>query len=66
MFVINIIKAIADLIISALGIMGFIYGANMFQRWWILLFTVLPLLMYYSSGIVVIGEPVEEGGEDHS
>lgn len=66
MFVINIIKAIADLIISALGIMGFIYGANMFQRWWILLFTVLPLLMYYSSGIVVIGEPVEEGGENDS
>lgn len=66
MFVINIIKAIADLIISALGIMGFIYGANMFQRWWILLFTVLPLLMYYSSGIVVLSEPVEEGGENDS
>ena len=66
MFVINIIKAIADLIISALGIMGFIYGANMFQRWWILLFAILPLAMYYSSGIVVLGEPVEEGGENDS
>ena len=66
MFVINIIKAIADLIISALGIMGFIYGANVFQRWWILLFAILPLAMYYSSGIVVIGEPVEEGGENDS
>lgn len=66
MFVINIIKAIADTIISALGIMGFIYGANMFQRWWILLFAVLPLLMYYSSGIVVLGEPAEEVGENDS
>lgn len=66
MFVINIIKAIADVIISALGITGFIYGANVFQRWWILLFAVIPLLMYYSSGIVVIGEPVEEGGDNHS
>ena len=66
MFVINIIKAIADVIISALGIMGFIYGANVFQRWWILLFAVIPLLMYYSSGIVVLGEPVEEGGENDS
>lgn len=66
MFVINIIKAIADVIVSALGIMGFIYGANMFQRWWILLFAVLPLLMYYSSGIVVIGEPVEKEGENDS
>ena len=66
MFIINIIKAIADTIISALGIMGFIYGANVFQRWWILLFTALPLMMYYSSGIVVLGEPVAEGGENHS
>lgn len=66
MFVINIIKAIADVIISALGIMGFVYGANVFQRWWILLFAVIPLLMYYSSGILVIGEPVEEGGEKDS
>ena len=66
MFIINIIKAIADTIISALGIMGFIYGANVFQRWWILLFVILPLAFYYSSGIVVIGDPVEGGGEDHS
>ena len=66
MFVINIIKAIADVIISALGIMGFIYGANVFQRWWILLFVILPLAFYYSSGIVVIGDPAEEGGDNHS
>ena len=66
MFIINIIKAIADTIISAVGIMGFIYGANVFQRWWILLFAILPLAFYYSSGIVVIGDPAEEGGEDHS
>lgn len=66
MFVINIIKAIADVIISALSIMGFVYGANLFQRWWILLFAILPLAMYYSSGIVVLGEPVKEGGENDS
>ena len=66
MFVINIIKAIADVIIAALAIMGFIYGANVFQRWWILLFAILTLAFYYSSGIVVIGDPVEEGGENHS
>ncbi len=66
MFVINIIKAIADLIISALGILGCVYCANVFQHWWILLFAILPLAMYYSSGIVVLGEPVEEGGENDS
>ena len=66
MFVINIIKAIGDVLVSAVCIAEFTYGAYLFQRWWILLFSILPLLMYYSSGIVVIGEPVEEEGEDHS
>ena len=42
------------------------YCANVFQHWWILLFAILPLAMYYSSGIVVLGEPVEEGGEKDS
>jgi len=66
MFVINIIKAIGDVLVSAACIAEFTYGAYLFQRWWILLFALLPLLMYYSSGIVVLGEPVEEEGEDHS
>ena len=60
MFVINIIKAIADAIIAALGILAFMYGANIFQRWWILLFMILPLAWYYSAHIVVLGEPVED------
>lgn len=66
LFVINIIKAVADVIIASLAILGFIYGANVFQRWWVLLFTIIPLLMYFSSGIVVLGDPVEEGGENDS
>lgn len=64
MFVINIIKAIADTIIGALGVLAFMYGANIFQRWWILMFMILPMMMYYSAHIVVLGEPVEDGEDD--
>ena len=66
MFILNIIKAITDVIIAALAIMGFIYGANVFQRWWILLFTFIPLALYSSSGIIVLADPVKEGGEKDS
>lgn len=66
MFVINIIKVVADVIVSTAAIIAFGWGAWFFSKWWILLFTILPMLMYYSSGIVVLGEPVEEGGGDHS
>jgi len=66
MFVINIIKTVFDGLISAFTISWCAWGANRFDRWWILLFAILPLAFYYSSGIVVIGEPVEEGGEKNS
>lgn len=54
-------QAVGDVLVSTACIAEFTYGSYLFQKWWILLFALLPLLMYYSSGIVVIGEPVEEG-----
>lgn len=65
-FVLNIVKVVADVIVSTAAIIAFEWGAWYFGKWWILLFTILPMLMYYSSGIIVMGEPVEEGGENDS
>ena len=60
MFIINVIKAVFDALISALAIVWCAWGANRFEHWWILLFAILPLLLYYSAGIVVIGDPEED------
>lgn len=60
MFIINIVKSVFDALISAFSIAWCAWGANHFDRWWILLFAILPMLLYYSAGIVVIGEPEEE------
>lgn len=60
MFIINVIKAVFDALISALAIVWCAWGASHFEHWWILLFSILPLLLYYSAGIVVIGEDKEE------
>lgn len=46
--------------VSMLAVLGCAWGANRFEHWWILLFATMPLLLYYSAGIVVIGEDKEE------
>ena len=53
MTIINVMFIVADTIIAALAIIAFGWGAAHFERWWILLFTILPLVMYSSKSIVV-------------
>lgn len=60
MFIINVIKAVFDALISAQAFVWCAWGASHFEHWWILLFAILPLLLYYSAGIVVIGEDKDE------
>lgn len=56
--------AIADTLIAALSIAVFGWGAWFFGRWWILLFTVIPLLSFMTH--TVIADVAEEGGGDDS
>ena len=56
--------AIADTLIAALSIITFGWGAWFFGRWWILLFTVIPLVSFMSH--TVIADIVEDGGENDS
>lgn len=60
MFIINVIKAVFDALVSMLAVLGCAWGANRFEHWWILLFAMMPLLLYYSAGIVVIGDTEDE------
>lgn len=56
--------AIADTLIAGLSISLFGWGAWFFGRWWILLFTVIPLVSFMSH--TVIADIVEDGGEGDS
>lgn len=62
----NIIFAIADTIMCGLAVVGLCFGAYHFDRWWILLFTIIPLLLFYSHTIVLDAdyEPVDGGGDE--
>jgi len=62
----NITYAIVDTIIAALAICAFGWGAWFFGRWWMLLFTIIPLALFNTHSAIVDAdiEATQKGGED--
>jgi hypothetical protein len=62
----NITYAIVDTIIAALAICTFGWGAWFFGRWWIILFTIIPLVLFNTHSAIVDAdiEATQKGGED--
>ena len=58
----NIIYAITDTLIAALSISCFAYMALHFERWWILLFSILPLVLYSQHTLVIESNIRRSGG----
>lgn len=49
----NIVYAVVDTIISALAITAFGAGAYFFEKWWILTFTIVPLILFNNHTLVI-------------
>lgn len=49
----NITYAIVDTIIAALAICAFVWGSWHFERWWMLLFTIIPLALFNGHSVIV-------------
>jgi hypothetical protein len=65
---INITFAVVDTIIAALAICAFGWGAWHFGRWWLLLFTIVPLMLFQGHSIIVDAdiEAARKGSDNHS
>lgn len=50
---INILWALIDTIITALAICAFVWGARYFERWWLLLFAIIPLALFNQHSLVI-------------
>ena len=50
---INIILVITDLILSALVVLAFAWGAWHFAKWWLILFTLIPAALYTNHSIII-------------
>lgn len=46
LFILNIFGTVFEALICALGIVGFVFLARYFNRWWIGLFALIPLIGY--------------------
>ena len=50
---INIILVITDLILSALVVLGFAWASWHFDKWWLILFTLIPAALYTNHSIII-------------
>ena len=72
MVVLNIILVITDLILSALAVCAFTWCAVYFHKWWIILFTLIPVILYNNHSMILDSdirqskEDERKGGEDNS
>ena len=53
LMVINIIYAVTDTLVCVLAVVVFAYLAIRFGKWWISLFSMLPLLSFSSHSMVL-------------
>ena len=67
LFALNVIYAITDTLISALAICAFGWGAWNFGKWWILLFTLVPIMLF-NTHTLIINDDIEaqKEGETNS
>lgn len=68
MFKLNRILAISDTIVSVIAILTLGACAWYFNKWWIVLFSIIPLLLFYSRPMVMDAdyEQVEGGGDKNA
>ena len=66
--IINIIIAVADALICLAAITMFAYAAIHFGKWWITLFSFIPLFLFSSHTHIVDADldAAKEGGEKDS
>ena len=62
----NIIYAIVDTLVCLVAIVGFAWAALYFGKWWIVLFSFVPLLLFSSHTLIVDSdlEPDKDGDEN--
>ena len=66
MAVINIFLVVTDLLLAALSICGFAWAAVYFHKWWLILFTLIPVALYNHHSIIVDNSIQQKEGEEDS
>ena len=62
-FILNVIYAVTDTIICALAIGAFAFSAYRTDRWWINLFSLIPMALYFQHVVILEVEEEDEQQE---
>ena len=68
MAVINILLVVAELILSALVVCGFAWTAVYFHKWWLVLFTLVPVALFSNHSVIVDADirAAQKGDENNN
>lgn len=61
---INILLCVVDTLVCALAILIFAWCAKYFERWWIILFSLVPLMLFNGHTLILDRQIEVEGGGD--
>lgn len=66
LFWLNIVYAVLDTAIAGVAIFGFFWCANRFEKWWLILFTIIPLMLYSNHTLIINDDLLskKEGDDD--
>ena len=72
--IINITLVVTDLILSAMTVAAFAWAAWFFSKWWLVLFTIIPMAMYSQHSVIIdsdlrqnaVDQLQGKGGEEDS
>ena len=64
----NIVFAITDTIIAALSILAFVWCSWRFGMWWIILFAIVPMVLFNAHTAIINAdiEEAQKGDENNS
>lgn len=67
-FKLNSLLAIVDTIIAAIAILAFVWASMNFEKWWLMLFTLVPLALFNGHSVIVDAdiEAARKGSDNHS
>ena len=63
LFVINICLVVCDLLLAALAVCAFAWAAVYFHKWWLILFTLIPVILYTNHSIILDRDIMQKEGE---
>jgi hypothetical protein len=66
-FKLNSLLAIVDTIIAAIAILAFVWASMNFEKWWLMLFTLVPLALFNGHSVIVDAdiEAARKGSDNH-